>query len=104
MEQFFRFYRLLIQHSLANWKLLAIGGIGVLVAAVLLASAPIYTRSMADLGLTYSVRDQLRNDPVIKTGFFAGAIADEEGLERVSVIEERISTHLGWFTKNQEKL
>ena len=104
MEQFFRFYRLLIQHSLANWKLLAIGGIGVLVAAVLLASAPIYTRSMADLGLTYSVRDQLRNDPVIKTGFFAGAIADKEGLERVSVIEERITTHLGWFTKNQEKL
>ena len=95
MEQFFRFYRLLIQHSLANWKLLAIGGIGVLVAAVLLASAPIYTRSMADLGLTYSVRDQLRNDPVIKTGFFAGAIADKEGLERVSVIEERITTHLG---------
>ena len=104
MNQLFKFYNLLIQHSLANWKLLTIAGIGVLVAAVLLASAPIYTRSMADLGLTYSVRDQLRSDPVIKTGFFAGSIANEEGLTRISVIEERIALHLDWLTKNQEKL
>jgi hypothetical protein len=46
-------WRIVVRRALSNWKMLGVLGVGVLVAATLLASAPVYARTMSDLGLTY---------------------------------------------------
>lgn len=47
--------RLLFFRARANWRLLGVVGLGILVASVLLAATTIYTRSITDLGLEFEL-------------------------------------------------
>ena len=58
-----RIWRLFARRSGRNWRLLAVLALGMLMAASLLAAAPVYARTMSDLGLTFTVRDQLSRNP-----------------------------------------
>ena len=88
---------LLLRHGAASWRMLAVLALGVLVASTLLASAPIYARAMADLGLKFTVRDELRGEPSIRAGIEAQQLATPDSLAVREAVEDRIDERLGWF-------
>ena len=94
-------WKLLLSHGAANWRMLAVLALGVLVSSTLLASAPIYARAMADLGLKFSVRDELRGAPSIGAGIEAQQLATPDSLAIREAVEQRIGERLGWFASER---
>ena len=92
---------LLLRHGAASWRMLAVLALGVLVASTLLASAPIYARAMADLGLKFTVRDELRGEPSIRAGIEAQQLATPDSLAVREAVEARIDERLGWFAQER---
>lgn len=72
-----------------------------LVAAILLASVPIYTRAMADLGLSFAVHDKLRLTPSTDVEIREAPLASPGGLAYQQEITNRIQQRIGWFTGQQ---
>ncbi|HLF71957.1 MAG TPA: ABC transporter permease [Dehalococcoidia bacterium] len=89
---------LIWQRLVSSWRLLLVLAFGVLVASVLMAIAPVYTRVMDDLGLQTSLQDQIgsatRNGAEID-GMPLGAPAN---VERETALTQIIANHLGWLT------
>src|SRR5215203_3883501 len=83
--------------------MLATLALGVIVAATLLASAPIYARAMADLGLTFAIRDELRVAPATRTEFRNVPLRTNDGLNLQHAIEQRIDERIGWFREDQTR-
>src|SRR5215210_6324223 len=91
---------LIWQRFAASWRLLAVLGFGVLVASMLLAVAPVYTRVMNDLGLQSSLREQVGS--TARNGFARfdlplgapSAAAEERAL--TSVLADEVS----WFSES----
>lgn len=54
--------KIVARRILAHTRLLTTLAVGILIAAILLASAPIYSRAVADLALTQSLRERLLAD------------------------------------------
>ncbi len=92
---------LLLRHASANWRMLAVLALGVLVASALLASAPIYARAMADLGLKFTVRDELRGEPVIRAGIEAQQLGSPDALAVRERVSQRIDERIGWFERDR---
>ena len=88
----------------ANRGLAAVLALGVVVAAVLLASAPIYSRAMADEGLTFTIRNDLRENANSRVEFFNQPLQTAEGVDRRQAIERRIDERIGWFRAGQERI
>ena len=68
----------------ANWRLLTVVGVGVLVASVLMASTTIYTRALSDLGLNFQLRNRVGDSgwvTVVLPGLPAGGQRNEEAHE-----------------------
>ena len=81
--------------------MLAVLALGVLVASTLLASAPIYARAMADLGLKFTVRDELRGEPSIRTGIEGQQLGTPDSRAVIEAVEARIDERLGWFVNER---
>ena len=77
--------------------MLAVLMLGVLAASTLLAAAPIYARAMADLGLKFTVREELRGDPVIRAGVGAVQLGTPDGVALREAVARRLDERLGWF-------
>ncbi len=92
---------LLLRHGAASWRMLAVLALGVFVASTLLASAPIYARAMADLGLKFTVRDELRDEPSIRAGIEAQQLATPDSLAVREAVEGRLDERLGWFARER---
>ena len=73
-------------------------GLGIVVAATLLAAAPIYARAMADLGLTFTIQNDLQGRATSRVEFADVALQSPEGVELRETIERRIDERIGWFT------
>jgi FtsX-like permease family len=97
-------WSLIAQRSMANWRMATILAVGILVAATLLASAPIYARAMNDLGVTFSIRDTLEDDPGIRVIFLETELSTDEGEANIRSFEERIDERLGWFRDSQTRI
>ena len=82
----------------AQWRLRGALLLGILVAAVLLASVPIYTRAMADLGLSFAIRDKLQETPSTDVEASQVPLASPGGLAFQKEISDRIQQRIGWFT------
>jgi cell division protein FtsX len=104
MRAAFAVWRLLARRSLATWRLTALLALGVLVAAMLLAAAPLYARAMADLGLTFAVRDRLQREPTTEVQLPAVAVASAEGRALQQAVARRAEERLGWFTAARGRL
>lgn len=78
--------------------LAAVLGLGIVVAATLLASAPIYARAMADLGLTFTIQTDLEGRATSRTEFPSIPLQSPEGVALRETIERRIDERIGWFT------
>jgi ABC-type lipoprotein release transport system permease subunit len=83
--------------------MLAVVALGVFVAATLLAAAPIYARAMADLGLTFKIRDELAGRPGTSVEFPSVALNTTEGRGLQEAVQQRIDQRLGWFTASQSR-
>ena len=88
----------------SNRGLAAVLALGIIVAAVLLASAPIYSRAMADEGLTFTIRNDLRENANSRVEFFNQPLQTAEGADRRAAIERRIDERIGWFRASQERV
>ncbi len=77
--------------------------LGIVVAAVLLASAPIYARSMADLGLTYTIQTELADNSASRVGVSGVPLQTEEGKALRATVEQRITERIGWFRSDQSR-
>jgi len=97
MRSLIQIWRIFARRSGRNWRLLAVLALGMLMASTLLAAAPIYARTMSDLGLTFTVRDELNDGPGNRVVFRAVPLATEEGIELRETIERRIGERIGWF-------
>lgn len=96
-------WQLVLRRSLANWRMLTTLALGIVVAATLLASAPIYARAMADLGLTFAIRDELQVAPATRTEFRDIPLQTTDGVNFRSAIEQRIDERIGWFREEQTR-
>ncbi len=103
MRGMVRIWRLFSRRSGRNWRLLAVLGLGMLMAASLLAAAPVYARTMADLGLTFTVRDQLNDNPGNRVSFAAVPLKTSEGEGLKSAIAQRIEERIGWFKASEAR-
>lgn len=72
-------------------------------AASLLAAAPVYARTLADLGLTFTVRDQLNESPGNRVQVTAVPLATQEGQQLKAAVEKRIEERLGWFAGSSSR-
>src|SRR5690242_10489798 len=77
--------------------MLAVVALGVLMAATLLASAPVYARAMSDLGLTHAIREDIGPAPNVDVQITSVALATNDGLATQSAVERRIGERVGWF-------
>ena len=91
-------WRLFARRSGRTWRLLAVLALGMLMTATLLASAPVYARTMADLGLTFVVRDQLSETPGNRTDFQNVPLQTAEATNLRDSVQRRIDERLGWFS------
>lgn len=96
-------WRMMARRSIANWRLAATLVLGVLVAATLLAAAPIYARAMADLGLTFAIRDKLVTAPATEVTVRA-PLASEEGRALQQAVARRAEERIGWFAGARERI
>ncbi len=104
MRAAYAVWRLLARRSLATWRLTALLALGVLVAAMLLAAAPLYARAMADLGLTFAVRERLAREPATEVQLPGVAVASAEGRALQEAVAHRAGERLGWFTAARGRL
>ena len=104
MNGFTTTFSLIAQRSMANWRMTTILAVGILVAATLLASAPIYARAMNDLGVTFSIRDALEDDPGIRVIARDSELSTEEAAEVIAQFETRIDERIGWFRADQSRI
>lgn len=81
----------------------ALLGAGMLVAATLLAAAPIYARAMADLGLTFAIRDELEGRDTVRVEFRQQPLATDEGRAFAETVERRIDERVGWFREDESR-
>ncbi len=96
-------WRLASRHGQSNWRLLAVLAFGILVAAVLLASAPIYSRAMADLGLTFTIREELEDRAGATVEVYKVPLQTADGVALRGAIEGRIDERIGWFRDSQSR-
>src|SRR5262245_20115986 len=94
-------WQLVLRRGLANWRMLATLALGIVVAATLLASAPIYARAMADLGLTFTIREELEDSAATRVEFRDIPLGTEDGRNLRAAIERRIDDRIGWFRGEQ---
>lgn len=96
-------WRLFARRSGKNWRLLAVLALGMVMSASLLAAGPVYARTMADLGLTFAVRDQLSESPGNRAEFRFVALGTEEGAALRESIGNRIDERIGWFAASTSR-
>ncbi|MGE5595573.1 MAG: hypothetical protein ACM3S1_06000, partial [Hyphomicrobiales bacterium] len=95
--------------TIALWRstsgrgMLALLGLGIFVAATLLAAAPIYARAMADLGLTFAIHDDLQGRNATSVEFAHVPLRTAEGDSLRATVERRIDERLGWFREGQSR-
>ena len=86
------------RRSAGNWKMLAVLALGIVVAATLLAAAPVYARAMSNLGLTFTIEGELAGRPASHVQFRAMPLGTAEGSQVVAAAEARIQERVGWFS------
>ena len=102
MRSVYAIWRMMARRSIANWRLAATLVLGVLVAATLLAAAPIYARAMADLGLTFAIRDRLEESTQTQVVVRDVPLAAADGRRVQEAIAGRADERIGWFTGARE--
>ena len=91
------------ERLLASWRMLAVLGFGVLVAATLLAASPIYTRVMNDLGLQQSLQEQIGSAGHNTLFDFGAPFGSETAADNAGLMAALLSEEIGWFTESEAR-
>ena len=97
MGELFAGWRLVPARLRASWRLLAVTGVGVVVAAALLAATPLYSSALSDLGLQFRLGQALagsRLNAVAVEGLLLGDSAD---LARRRAVDAAFEARVGWL-------
>ena len=78
--------------------MLSVLALGIVIASTLLAAAPIYARTMGDLGLTFVVREDLESTSATRILLRDAEIGTSDGQALSDAIDARIDERAGWFT------
>ena len=92
---------LIWQRLRAGWRMLAVLAFGILVAATLLAAAPVYTRVMNDVGLETSLEEQIGSasrNGLIRFGLPLGTQEAADEYRRILSLQ---AEEIGWFTGSE---
>ena len=92
---------LMWQRLVANWRLLLVLAIGILIAATLMAVSPVYTRVMNDLGLQESLDDRLQG--ASRNGFVIvpTPLGDADAIRQQQELARAMSLEIGWFSQDE---
>ncbi|MDZ7729669.1 MAG: FtsX-like permease family protein [Dehalococcoidia bacterium] len=101
MRSLLPIWNLVTRRAASNRLLLSVLALGVLIASILLASAPIYARTMSDLGLTFSIREELPSGPGTRV-IVRDVPISEAGDPLREAVSGRVQDRIGWFTRATE--
>lgn len=99
MGELFAGWRFGLQRLAANWRLMLVAAVGVLVAATLLAATPIYAAAMTDLGLHFRLDRQLPR-PADRVGYIEVGrllLGDPVDRARRDALERVAEARVGWL-------
>ena len=99
MGELFAGWRLGLERLAANWRLMLVAALGVLVAATLLAATPIYAAAMTDLGLHFRLGRQLPR-PVDRVPYVEVErllLGDPADRARREVLPRIAAARVGWL-------
>ncbi|MEO6397819.1 MAG: FtsX-like permease family protein [Tepidiformaceae bacterium] len=88
---------LAIRRSFAGRGMMAVMALGIVVAAVLLASAPIYARAMSDLGLRFLVADELDGRYAVWVTLPDVPVATPDGEALQRAVTKQTEGRTGWY-------
>ena len=89
---------LALRRSFAGRGMMGVMALGIVVAAVLLASAPIYARAMSDLGLRFIVRDERGDRHAVWVELNEMPVASPDGKALRAAVAKQIEGRSGWYT------
>lgn len=92
---------IILRRAAANRWLVAAMVVGVIVAAALLASTPIYTRALADLGLIHSLRQRLQDTAWAAVHLDGAPAGGAEGQKARDDTQALIQEHVGWLMEQE---
>jgi len=90
VRDLFAGWRFALRRLQSGWRFMLVAAVGVLVAATLLAAAPIYTTTMSDLGLQFRLDrglDEAR-DQIVRASVFGLATGDPADAARRDALDE----------------
>ncbi len=93
-------WQIITQRAAANWRLLGVLALGILIAATLLAAAPVYARTMGDLGLTFAVREDIGDGSASRVVLRDNELGTTAGEANQASVAQRIQDRIGWFTSS----
>ena len=97
MGELFAGWRFIPQRVMSSWRLLSVTAVGVLVAAALLAAAPLYATALSDLGLQFRLGralDETRLNTIEVGNLLPGDARDVAKREAVNAI---FDARVGWL-------
>ena len=97
MVELFGGWRFVVPRLRSGWGLLLITAIGVAVAATLLAAVPIYSQSMATLGLRFRLANAVEQTPLNWLAVSNLSTQSPADRERRRAIDETFEARLGWL-------
>jgi len=99
VNELFAGWQFALLRLVANWRLMLVAAIGVVVAATLLAVAPIYAQSMSDLGLRFRLERGLA-EPEDRVAWIAVdrlRLGDPVDRERRTAIDNITKERVAWL-------
>ncbi|HET7738668.1 MAG TPA: hypothetical protein VFK32_08855, partial [Tepidiformaceae bacterium] len=86
----------------AHWRTSVAVGTGILLAAIILAFVPAYSRAMADLGLRFNVEEEAGDSALVTT------VAPLRGLATTlpaaeELVAQTVAAGTGWFLEPQDR-
>lgn len=94
---------LAIRRSFAGRGMMGVMALGIVVAATLLASAPIYARAMSDLGLRFFVKDELGARYAVWVEMGELPVATPDGIALRDAVQKQIDGRTGWFAASEAR-
>ncbi len=87
--------RLLFLRARANWRLLGVVGLGILVTSVLMASTTVYTRALTDLGLDFELDREAGQIGSVQVTISQTLLGGERAQAVRDFIEASLDAHFG---------
>ncbi|MEP6872123.1 MAG: FtsX-like permease family protein, partial [Anaerolineaceae bacterium] len=94
---------LAIRRSFAGRGMMAVMALGIVVSAVLLASAPIYARAMSDLGLRFLISDELNGRHAVWVNLAELPVASPDGKALQQAVEKQIVARTSWYADSMAR-